>query len=216
MFVSLINKIKIRKLRNDWTKINGNNKTTITKLCNIKNISVGKYSYGPLEVYDWGSEGEFLEIGNFVSISVGVKFVLGGNHKYTKFSTYPFNTMICGGTVTEDVYSNGRIKIEDGVWIGLNSIILSGVTIGEGAVVGAGSVVSKDVPPYSIVAGNPAKVIKYRFEEQIIERLLAKNIEDLSEEYIKNNLDLLNDELTLENLEKIICDNGRKEVKIDG
>lgn len=71
-----------------------------------------------------------------------------------------------------DVLSKGAIEIGHDVWIGTNAIILSGVTIGTGAIVGAGSLVAKDVPPYAIVAGNPAKVLRFRFSDELIAKLL--------------------------------------------
>lgn len=205
MFSNIKYKIKLKFLKNKWRAKNGHNKTRIIKFCNIDNIKVGKHSYGPLQVYDWGTDGEGLKIGNFVSIADGVKFILGGNHKYNTLSTYPFNTIFYNGDVNKDLESKGIIEIEDDVWIGLNSIILSGVKIGKGAIIGAGSVVTKDVPPYAIVVGNPGKIVKYRFSEDIIEKLIKYNIGSLSEKNIKEKIDLIYEEITEENIGNI-CD----------
>lgn len=204
MFKRLKEKIEFKLIKKKWREKNKHNKIELLNKCNIDNISVGKYSYGGLIVYEWGSYGEGLEIGNYVSIASGVKFILGGNHKYKNFSTYPFNTMFCNGEVKNEVTSNGKIVIQDDVWIGLEAIILSGVTIGKGAVIGAGSVVSKDIPPYAIAVGNPVKIIKYRFEDEIIKNQLKYDMCNLSHSYIKKNIDLLYKEINMDNLNNII------------
>ena len=137
-----------------------------------RNYKVGRWTYGVPEVVSW-DQGTKLEIGSFCSISKGVKILLGGEHRTDWISTFPFNLLweeakdIPGHPSTK-----GDVIIENDVWIGTDSIILSGIRIGNGSVVGARSVVTKDVPPYAIVAGNPAKVIRYRFEERVIEELL--------------------------------------------
>jgi virginiamycin A acetyltransferase len=115
-----------------------------------------------------------IEIGSFSSIASNV-IIQEDYHRVDKVSTYFMNQNIFKNGITEDVYSKGKIKIEEDVWIGSNSVILSGVTIGRGSIIGAGSVVTKDIPRYSIVAGNPARVIKKRFEENIIRELEASN-----------------------------------------
>jgi serine acetyltransferase len=92
----------------------------------------------------------------------------------------------------------------DDVWLGENVMVLSGVKIGKGAVVAAASVVVKDVPPYAIVGGNPAKVIKYRFSPEIIEKLMVTDLTKLSANSIKENIDLLYSELNENNVDEII------------
>ena len=94
--------------------------------------------------------------------------------------------------------------LEDDVWIGNNAMILSGVTIGQGAVVAGGAVVTKDVEPYAIVAGNPAKVIKYRFEPEIIEKLKRIDYSKLTKEKALSVLPQLYTNLTTENVDKIL------------
>ena len=199
---SIKSKIKFIILKKKWRDRNKHNFTSITKTFDIEKVSVGKMSYGPLEVYDWGSDDEKLSIGNYVSIASGVKFILGGNHYYNTFSTYPFKVMCLGEE--REAYSNGSIVINDDVWIATDSIILSGVNVGKGAVIAAGSVVVKDVPPYSIVGGNPAKVIKYRFEKSIINKLEKLDYKKISKEFIKDNIDILYNTLDEENLNDII------------
>ena len=193
-------KIKLRKLKKRWREINSHNKTEINYILDINKIKVGNNSYGVINTYEWNTEGEGLEIGNFVSIAHGVKFILGGNHRYKRLTTYPFNVMLCNADINEDVYSNGKIVIEDDVWIGMDATILSGVTIGQGAVIATGSVVVKDIPPYTIVGGNPANVIKYRFDEKTINSLMNKEKFVLSEKEIINNLEEFHKEINKDDL----------------
>lgn len=106
-------------------------------------------------------------IGAFCSIASNV-VIQEYNHNLQKPSTYDVLSHLFDETNTEMVTSKGDIVIEDGVWIGSNSVILSGVHIGRGAVIGAGAVVVNDIPAYAIAVGNPAKVVKYRFSEESI------------------------------------------------
>lgn len=94
--------------------------------------------------------------------------------------------------------------IEDDVWIGTDVLVMSGITISKGAVVAAGSVVVKNVPPYSIVGGNPAKIIKMRFEESIIEKFISIDFSEIDNNIVKNNIDLFYENLDSETLEKIV------------
>jgi acetyltransferase-like isoleucine patch superfamily enzyme len=114
-------------------------------------------------------------IGKYCSISHGVKIGLGP-HPLNFFSTSPVFYEPYRGFVEEQLYNEfedkGYTEIGNDVLIGANALILAGVKVGDGAVIGAGSVVTKNVPPYAIVAGNPAKIIKYRFETEVIRKLL--------------------------------------------
>lgn len=134
--------------------------------------NIGDYTYGEPNIDDFGSK---LVIGKFCSIARGVTIVLGGEHNTHWISTYPFSAIFQNKKHIEGhPASKGDIVIGNDVWIGTEAIILSGVHLGDGAVVAARSVVTKDVPPYAIVGGNPAKVIKYRFDETSIKLLLEK------------------------------------------
>jgi virginiamycin A acetyltransferase len=137
-----------------------------------------------------------LIIGRFCSIACGAKFIMNGaNHRLDAFSTYPFPVLAEAWhdtTPVEEAWTNkGDILIGNDVWIGFEAIILAGVTIGDGAVIGARAVVTKDVPPYAIVGGVPAKVIRKRFDDVIIERLLELRWWDWPPEKISRNLDAL-------------------------
>lgn len=172
--------------KKSWRKLNKHNNTVAMRFFDRKKVSVGQYSYGHLNVFDWGGDGERLQIGNCVSLAEDVKFILGGNHSITGYSTFPFSAL-SGLEPGIDAKCKGAIIVNDDVWIGLGVIVLSGVTIGRGAVIAAGSIVSKDVPPYAIVAGNPAKIIKYRLSEDEIQ--IASNVD-----FGKVQLDLINED----------------------
>jgi len=138
-------------------------------------FSLGLMSYlgAGVRVFSWGGENERLTIGNYVSVADDVTFLLGGNHSYKGFSTFPFKVRYFG--YPEESLSKGPIVIDDDVWIGYGSIILSGIVIGRGACIAAGSVVTKDVKPYTVVAGNPAKMVKLRFGDNTYEGFRQHN-----------------------------------------
>jgi chloramphenicol O-acetyltransferase type B len=136
-------------------------------------FEIGRASYGGLNVVDYGG-GTVLRVGAYCSIATGVHVVLGGEHRTDWVTTYPFSEIdprfahIKGHPRTK-----GDVSIGNDVWIGRDALILSGVSIGDGAVVAAGAVVTRNVPPYGIVAGNPATLIRYRFAPDVVDRLLA-------------------------------------------
>jgi acetyltransferase-like isoleucine patch superfamily enzyme len=138
----------------------------------LPGFRIGKWTYGIPEVFSWG-DGTALEIGAFCSIARGVKIFLGGEHKSDYVTTYPFHK-VWNAARGMDGYgtSKGDVIIGSDVWIGMDARIMSGVTIGSGAVIGVGSVVISNVPPYAIVFGAPAKVLRTRFPAETIEALL--------------------------------------------
>lgn len=134
-----------------------------------------KYSYGHEFFVHWEGEHCQIQIGRYCSIAHGVRFFAGQEHHTEWGTTYPFSHLPSEWTecraITGHPAARGNIVLENDVWIGYGAMIRSGVTIGNGAVVGMGAVITRDVPPYAIVAGNPAKIIKYRFEPLMIEAL---------------------------------------------
>lgn len=155
-----------------------------------KNIHVGNYTYydcpsgDPLEfetknvLFNYEIFGDQLIIGNFVSIAEGATFIMGvANHRLNSISTYPFNIMNekwpkNSTPHIKELPHKGDIVIGNDVWIGHKATIMPGVKIGDGAIIGAYSVVAKDIPPYAIAVGNPVRVVKYRFEDEMIDLLL--------------------------------------------
>jgi acetyltransferase-like isoleucine patch superfamily enzyme len=139
---------------------------------------VGPYTYfnGPVEIIE-GNEGAHVHIGRFCSVAKGLKLFLGNNHRTDWVSTFPFphTHPELFPSVADQVghpSTNGDIVIGNDVWIGDSATIMSGVTVGDGAVISANAHVVKDVEPYSIVGGNPARFIRHRFTAEQREALL--------------------------------------------
>lgn len=170
------------------------------------NISVGDYTiYNDFEhdprdfeqnsvLYHYPINADRLVIGKFCSIACDARFLMtSGNHSKQSLSSYPFPIFYeeWGGEIADvtKAWDNfGDIVIGNDVWIGYQAIIMSGVKIGDGAVIGTGAVVTHDVPPYSIVGGIPAKIIKKRFDEEVISKLLEIKWWDWPEKKIQKNL----------------------------
>lgn len=143
-----------------------------------------------------------LKIGAYCSIASGVLILLGGNHRTDWVTSYPFPAMLKEASHIKDHYkSRGDVIIGSDVWLCTNSTILSGVTIGHGAVVAAGALVCRDVAPFSIVAGNPARVIGWRFDEPTREALLASNWWEWPQEEVSSVVERLCSEDTAAFLE---------------
>lgn len=203
MFIS--ERLKFRRFRKKWAKKNSHNTTTPCLIFNDELVSVGKGTYGPIYVLNF-SDTHRLSIGNYCSLAPNVSFMLAADHSFSHLSSFPFKVKYCGEQYEAE--SKGDIVVKDDVWIGFNSVILSGVTIGQGAVIAAGSVVTKDVPPYSVVAGNPAKVIKYRFSQAVIEKLLKVDFSVLSDETIRCQISSLYEPLDEKNVEVVLKKTG--------
>jgi acetyltransferase-like isoleucine patch superfamily enzyme len=173
----------IRKIRNfikEWKKpyyTNHNKK--------YKKYDIGDYTYGKPKIY---AESKLFKLGKFCSIADGVTIYAGGEHNYNWVSTYNFYSKFKCKVCTT---SKGEVIIGNDVWLADGVLVLSGVTIGDGAVVAARSVVTKDVKPYEIVGGNPAKHIKYRFSESQIDSLLKIKWWNWDIEKIKSNFNLI-------------------------
>ncbi|GIU24499.1 CatB-related O-acetyltransferase [Shewanella sp. MBTL60-007] len=153
-------------------------------------LSVVRYLHGDEQTRDapppWPIDQ--LYIGNYVCIGAETVILMGGNHTHRAdwYCLYPFMEIIV------DAYqSKGDTHLEDSCWIGMRAMLMPGVRIGEGAIVAANAVVTKDVPPYAVVAGSPAKIIKYRFDAATIEALLALKIYERSEAQINTILPAL-------------------------
>jgi len=184
-----------------WRLRNAHNDTSMGAPFDFSKVQVGHGSYGRLNVHTWGLPEERLSIGHYVSIAGDVQFLLGGNHAHDRLSTYPFKVMMLGHP--NESRTKGPITVQDDVWIGHGAMILSGVTLHQGCVIGAGAVVTRDVPPYAIVAGNPAQVVKYRFSQELTQKLVALRLSDLTPDAIRSRPDLADAKITLENIDNI-------------
>ncbi len=153
-------------------------------------VEIGRYTYGheTLQVKQWG-EGVPLHIGCFCSIGQGVTIFLGGNHRVDWITTFPFGHVfgeeLGGRDVQGHPTTQGPVVIGNDVWLGDGATIMSGVRVGDGAVVAARAVVTHDVAPYAIVAGNPARTIRQRFTSEIVERLQVLRWWDLPDGEIR-------------------------------
>ncbi|MFT0848089.1 CatB-related O-acetyltransferase [Actinomycetaceae bacterium L2_0104] len=171
--------------RAKWRMRNRHNSTSMGRYFDVSRVTVGRFSYGRINASFFGATDEGLRIGSFCSIAANVHFVCGGNHDVNSFSTFPFRKRFTGRV---EASSRGRIVVDDDVWIGTDALILSGVRLGQGAVVAAGSVVVKDVPAYAIVGGVPARVIRYRFDEETREALRQVDFDRIDEDFIMEHI----------------------------
>ncbi len=145
-------------------------------------------------LYHYQINNDKLIIGKFCSIACGARFLFtSANHTLKSLSTYPFPLFfeewnLDKANVTDSWDNKGDIVIGNDVWIGYEAVIMSGVTIGDGAIIGTRAVVSKDVPPYTIVGGIPAKPIRKRFSDEVVSSLLEIKWWEWSDERIRENL----------------------------
>ncbi|XAT99305.1 CatB-related O-acetyltransferase [Sulfurimonas sp. HSL1-2] len=174
-------------------------------------IEVGEFSYyhnfeklenyaGYLAPYLFPLSLDRLIIGKFVQIAHGVRFITSSaNHAMGGFSTYPFDNFTMNAETTgaeiaamfEKSGNRGDTVVGNDVWIGLGATIMPGVTIGDGAIIGSHAVVAGDVAPYTVVAGNPARPVRKRFDEEVIESLLAIRWWEWPTEKIEKNIDVI-------------------------
>jgi len=170
------------------------------------NIIVGDYTYfddrrnGPENfeeynvLYNYDFSKVKLVFGKFCAIAAETRFMMTGDHKLDGFSTFPFPIFQNGWESAYEITDlpvKGDILVGNDVWFGYDSLVKGGVTIGDGAIIASRAVVVKDVPPFSIVAGNPAKVVKMRFDDKTIERLLQIAWWEWPIEKINRNLPLI-------------------------
>lgn len=198
----LLNRIKLFLCRKKFRKQNRHNEAWIVGIYDLSRIKIGKKTYGPIDVINCSPESYKLIIGNYCSIANNVMFLVAGEHNVNTISTFPFKVKVFNHKA--EASSKGDIVVKDDVWIGANATICSGVTIEQGAIIAAGSVVTKNVEPYTIVGGNPARLIKYRFDKAIIEKLLTVDIVKLFDHFTENDFETIYNKLTLEKLSELL------------
>jgi acetyltransferase-like isoleucine patch superfamily enzyme len=201
-------KIENRSTMGDTTLIIQRGSTTTETMVGRSLVRVGRFSYGIdiKSIFQW-NEGATLDIGAFCSIARGVTFFLGGNHRPDWATTYPFGHIFQEefGTAVPPGHpaTNGGITVGNDVWIGDRATIMSGVTIGDGAVIAANAHVVKNVGPYEIWGGNPAQKIRSRLSEDVVEQLLKIRWWDFPIEKIRENLQILCSSPTLDDLRRM-------------
>lgn len=193
--------LNLKKFQEKWLKVRGNNKTRAGNIFPIDVVSVGDYTYGTLNIHYYRQPEEHLSIGSYCSIADDVHFFTGGGHNFLHLSTFPFKNHFTHDKINEAT-TKGPIVVEDDVWIGNSCIILSGVTIGKGAVIGAGSVVAKDIPPYAVFCGGEIK--KFRFNEGIRNKLYDFDLSKIDFQNVDKKFDILYTEITDENVTQIL------------
>jgi len=156
---------------------------------------IGDFTYGEPLILRWDRD-SILTIGKYCSISQNIIIHLGGNRRTNFITSYPLTTgkvakRIGVKEINRNYILKGNVDIENDVWIGYGATILAGVKIENGAIIGAGSVVTKDVKPYQIVGGNPAKLIRLRFQEDQIKKLLEIKWWDWNEKKVIENAKIL-------------------------
>jgi chloramphenicol O-acetyltransferase type B len=154
-----------------------------------RHVRVGRHTYGVTEAtVVHGASDCVVTIGAFCSIAAGVVIMAKADHPINLASTYPFSRLF-PDDAHPDRTTKGPVVIGNDVWIGRGALVLSGVTIGDGAIIGASAVVSKDIPPFAVAVGNPAKVVKYRFPPEIAAKLLEIRWWDWPDETIRGHMD---------------------------
>lgn len=178
--------IQLHSFKTKWEKENPHNGTFPTSIIPLDIVKIGNYTYGELNVITSSNHSKLI-IKNFVSIAKNVTFLLDSEHAIHNVSLFPYKVRMLQSEPSEAL-SKGDIFVDDDVWIGFGATIMSGVHIGQGAVVAAGAVVTRDVPPYSIVGGVPARVLRYRFSSELISELLQIDYSSMTEEMVKEHL----------------------------
>lgn len=156
----------------------------------LPQYQIGRGTYGVPRIHHYPNDAS-LRIGAYCSIAADVGIFLGGEHHSEWVSTYPFGSLWPEHAHPEHPRSRGDVVIGSDVWIGREAMIMSGVTIGDGAVIGARALVARDVAPYTVVVGSPAKPIRTRFPAEVVEKLLAVRWWDWPETRVRKAAPLL-------------------------
>lgn len=184
----IVRHIKLTKCNAQWRKKNQHNYTVANSIFDVNKVQVGKETYGLLNVYTYENQQEHLTIGNYCCIANEVTFILGGEHHPQFPSNYLFKLHISGMNHADEQRTKGPIIVGDDVWFGYGATILSGVNIGQGAVIAAGTVVSKDVPAYAVYTNKG--IVKYRFDNQTINKMKNVDFSKVEYELVRDNIEL--------------------------
>ncbi len=158
----------------------------------LPGVEIGRHTYGlTKESFFVPHKNVQVRIGSFCSVGPGVLFICAAEHRVDTATTFPIQFVDGKIRNAPGTVGKGPITVGHDVWFGARCIILGGVTIGNGAVVGAGSIVTRDIPPYAVAVGNPARIIRYRFAPEVIERLQALQWWNWSDDLIRERVELL-------------------------
>jgi len=186
--------MNLRRRLLNWRNPHDQTRLHLARMAERYGFDIGEFSRGCPKVR-FPESGRKLTIGRYCSISDKVEILLGGNHRADWGTTYPFSALPGLWPLaprTQDYHaSRGDVTIGHDVFLGSGAIVLSGVTIGHGAVVAAHAVVARDVPPYAVVGGNPARILRYRFDEATIQAMLDAGWWELPREKIATLIPLL-------------------------
>lgn len=201
LFIEIKKWVDLVVFRKEWRQLNPFNGTTASNKFDCSKVFVGTGTYGEIKVIGFDNPEEKLIIGNYCSIAGDVTFLLGGEHVINSITTFPFAHHVMNLNV-DPTPTKGPIIVEDDVWLCHGTMILSGVKIGKGAVIGAGSVISKDVPKYAIVVNN--NIIKRkRFDDDVIEELIKIDLGKMKDLDINKQEYLMKNPITRTNIEMI-------------
>jgi virginiamycin A acetyltransferase len=198
----ILKDIELKFFNKKWRKLNKHNFIVPINVFDPNLVEIGTGTNGHLKIISYGNKDEKLIIGNYCNIARNVEFLLGGEHNINNLTTFEFRVKYLKQEY--ETMTKGPIILGNDVWIGRGSTILSGVHIGNGAIIGACTVVRRNVPPYAIAIGNPMRIVGYRFEEEIIQTLESlKLYERLSLNSILKNINLFEGKPSLDILDKI-------------
>lgn len=199
----LFHAVNVAICRKKWRRENPHNFTEMgDRLFDRRKVTVGRGTYGPLNVWQFEKNCRRLMIGNYCSIAPQVSFLVDGEHPYTGVTTYPFASRYFQSTGESE--SKGDIVVEDDVWLGYRVTVLSGAHIGRGAVVAAGAVVTGTLEPYGIYGGVPARLIKKRFEDEVIRELMALDYSRIEPEQFRRTPERFTQPVTPDNAAQIV------------
>ena len=194
--------IKLNSFKRKWIRANKHNGTIPNNEFDFDTASVGNYSYGELNVVSFNNKSH-LRIGNFVSIAQNVVFMLDVEHFTNHISTFPFRVKVLE-SVKDEAHSKGDIVIGDDVWIGYGATVMSGVHVGQGAVIATGAVVTKNIPPFEVWGGVPAKFIQKRVPDEMIEDISKVDFSALTPDIVREMESILYTPVDHSIVEKIL------------
>lgn len=205
LFLDYKIKVDLIAFQKEWRRLNPHNSTTARCKFDVNKVEIGDATYGPLNIHCWDNPEEHIKIGNYCSIAEDVHFLLGGIHPVNKITTYPYRGGVLKMTNTDCTLSKGAIIIEDDVWLCYGATVLSGVKIGKGSIIGAKSIVTKNIPPYSIVING--EVRRKRFSESVINKLLEVDLAQVKElKDMQKASRILETDITDDNIDYVLAE----------